>query len=201
MCIYIHIEKDIYVDAYISLYEYNLYEQIIFIIHAYLFICIRAEYGWGDTHKISMYKVLCCMGAKWTLGEHLEWCWFASPSIPIWHMGKGSHNSYGGHCINTTLLQSYFQEKVKVTQSCLTLYNPMTILQVRILQVRILEWVAVPFSKGSSQPRDRTQVFSSAGGFFTSWATNNPFHKDMILILVLEGVFVTFDSCACHISE
>ena len=115
MCIYIHIEKDIYVDAYISLYEYNLYEQIIFIIHAYLFICIRAEYGWGDTHKISMYKVLCCMGAKWTLGEHLEWCWFASPSIPIWHMGKGSHNSYGGHCINPTLLQSYFQEKVKVT--------------------------------------------------------------------------------------
>ena len=70
-----------------------------------------------------------------------------------------------------------------------------------ILQVRILEWVAVPFSKVSSQPRDWTQVFSSAGGFFSSWATNNPSHKDMILILVLEGVFVTFDSCACHVSE
>ena len=40
-----------------------------------------------------------------------------------------------------------------------------------ILQVRILEWVAVRFSKGSSQPMDRTQVFHIAGGFFTNWTT------------------------------
>ena len=39
-----------------------------------------------------------------------------------------------------------------------------------ILQARILEWVAFPFSKGSSQPRDQTQVSCTAGGFFTSWA-------------------------------
>ena len=37
-----------------------------------------------------------------------------------------------------------------------------------ILQARILEWVAFPFS--SSQPRDRTQVSRIAGGFFTNWA-------------------------------
>ena len=36
---------------------------------------------------------------------------------------------------------------------------------------RILEWVAFPFSRGSSQPRDRTQVSHIAGGFFISWAT------------------------------
>ena len=40
-----------------------------------------------------------------------------------------------------------------------------------ILQARILEWVAFPFSRGSSQPRDWTQVSRIAGGFFTSWAT------------------------------
>ena len=40
-----------------------------------------------------------------------------------------------------------------------------------ILQARILEWVAIPFSRGSSQPSDRTQVSRIAGGFFTSWAT------------------------------
>ena len=40
-----------------------------------------------------------------------------------------------------------------------------------ILQARILEWVAFPFSRGSSQPRDRTQVSCITGGFFTSWAT------------------------------
>ena len=40
-----------------------------------------------------------------------------------------------------------------------------------ILQARILGWVAFPFSRGSSQPRDRTQVCHIAGGFSTSWAT------------------------------
>ena len=40
-----------------------------------------------------------------------------------------------------------------------------------ILQVRILEWVAFPFFRGSSQPRDQTQVSHIAGGFFTSWGT------------------------------
>ena len=48
--------------------------------------------------------------------------------------------------------------KVKVTQSCLTLCNPMDYTVHGILQAKILEWVAFPFSKGSSQPRDRTQV-------------------------------------------
>ena len=40
-----------------------------------------------------------------------------------------------------------------------------------ILQARILEWVAFPFSRGSSQPRDRTQVSCIAGGLFTTWVT------------------------------
>ena len=40
-----------------------------------------------------------------------------------------------------------------------------------ILQARILEWVAFPFSRGSSQPRDQTRVSCIAGRFFTSWAT------------------------------
>ena len=40
-----------------------------------------------------------------------------------------------------------------------------------ILQARTLEQVAFPFSRGSSQPRDRTQISRIAGRFFTSWAT------------------------------
>ena len=42
---------------------------------------------------------------------------------------------------------------------------------LEILQARILEWVAFPFSRGSSHPRDKTLVSHIAGGFFTSWAT------------------------------
>ena len=41
-------------------------------------------------------------------------------------------------------------------------------LSMGLLQARILEWIAMPFSKGSSKPRDQTQVSCFAGGFFTS---------------------------------
>ena len=58
--------------------------------------------------------------------------------------------------------------KVKVNQSCLTLCDPMGYTVQGILQARILEWVAIPFSRGSSQPRDRTQVSRTAGRFFAS---------------------------------
>ena len=42
-----------------------------------------------------------------------------------------------------------------------------------ILQARILEWVAISFSRGSSQPRDQTRVSCTAGRFFTDWATRS----------------------------
>ena len=61
--------------------------------------------------------------------------------------------------------------RVKVTQSCLSLCDPMDYTAHGILQARILEWVAFPFSIGSSQPRDQTRVSWLAGRFFTSWAT------------------------------
>ena len=56
--------------------------------------------------------------------------------------------------------------KVKVAQSCPTLCNPMDHRVHGILQARVLEWVAFPFSRGSSQPRNQTQVSRIAGGFF-----------------------------------
>ena len=55
---------------------------------------------------------------------------------------------------------------MKVAQSCLTLCDPMDCHG--ILQAKILEWVALPFSRGSPQPRDQTQVSHIVGGFFTS---------------------------------
>ena len=63
-----------------------------------------------------------------------------------------------------------------VAQSCLTLFDPMDCSLLGssvhgILQARILEWVAIPFSRGSSRSRYRTQVSCIAGRFFTIWAT------------------------------
>ena len=66
---------------------------------------------------------------------------------------------------------SHVDVAVKVAQSCPTLWDPMDYTVHGIFQVRILEWVAFPFSRGSSQPRDQTQISRIAGGFFTSWAT------------------------------
>ena len=47
-----------------------------------------------------------------------------------------------------------------------------------ILRARILQWVAVPFSRGSSQPRDQTQVSLIAGGFYTSLTTREALMKE-----------------------
>ena len=58
--------------------------------------------------------------------------------------------------------------KVKVVQLCPTLCDPMDYTVHGILQARTLEWVAFPFSRGSSQPRDQTQVSHITGRFFTT---------------------------------
>ena len=60
----------------------------------------------------------------------------------------------------------YERVKVKAAQSCLTLCDPTDYTVPGLLQARILEWVAFPFSGGSSQPRDQTQVSRIAGGLF-----------------------------------
>ena len=74
---------------------------------------------------------------------------------------------------------SYMQiwhQHVLSAQSCLTLCDPIDCSLPGssvhgILQARILGWVAIPFSRGSSQPRDRTPLSHIAGRFFTVWAT------------------------------
>ena len=74
------------------------------------------------------------------------------------------------------MVRARSQMKVKVTQSCLTLRDPIHSSppgssRHGILQARILEGVAIPFSRGSSWPRDQTHVPCIASRFFTVWAT------------------------------
>ena len=71
--------------------------------------------------------------------------------------------------------KSLWKVKTLVTWSCPTLCDPMDCCPPNfpvhgILWAKILEWVAIPFSSGSSQPRNRTRVSCIAGGFFTNWA-------------------------------
>ena len=90
-----------------------------------------------------------------------------------------------------THTHTYTMEGVKVTQSCPTLCDPMDYTVHGILQARTLEWVAFPFSKGSSQPRDQTQVSHIVGGFFTSWSLKNTGVDSLSL---LQQIFPTQES-------
>ena len=86
------------------------------------------------------------------IGVKLCTCWVCDPSLT----SKQSKT-----------VQVGMKVKVKVIQSCPNLCDSMDYTVHGILQARILEWVAFLFSKGSSQPRDWTQVSRNAGRFFT----------------------------------
>ena len=108
---------------------------------------------------------------------------------PPFHTPRSPHRAMG-----TELIESHWQSHVcihaQLLQSCLTLWDPMECSPPGssvhgISQARILEWVAMPSSRGSSQPRDRTHISCSsciAGGFFTAkspgkpnWQSQQPF--------------------------
>ena len=74
--------------------------------------------------------------------------------------------------------------KVWKSLSCAWFCDPMDYTVHGILQARILERVASPLSRGSSQPRDQTQVSRTASGFFTSWATREAQKKTGVQVNV-----------------
>ena len=107
------------------------------------------------------------MGKAWMLSPHdseeglatLAQC---SHSVLYWRPESESHPA-----------------AAKSLQSCPNLCNPTDYAVQGILQIRILEWLAFTFSRGSSQPRDWTQVACIAGGFFTSWAIREALAREI----------------------
>ena len=79
--------------------------------------------------------------------------------------------------------------------SCVQLFEtPWTVHG--IFQDRILEWVAFPFSRGSSQPRDQTRVSHLAGRFFTSWATREVQIYTLVFFYNKIQIYVSHTICA-----
>ena len=102
------------------------------------------------------------------------------------------------------------------SQSCPALCDPMDYSPSGssvhgILQARIVEWVAMPSSRGSSQLRDQTQVSCIAGGFFTVWATREALRRlkgsaniplEFYLIFNLhKTIFWKIGTFKCHIQN
>ena len=105
-------------------------------------------------------------------------CWFCTLQLDwiysFYHSGEESYTR--SSILGGVLYKIMFSENRESFASSSPFWRPFHFLflcqiALGILQARILEWVAVPFSRGSSQPRDQNQVSRIAGVFFTSWAT------------------------------
>ena len=99
----------------------------------------------------------------------------------------GAHHFNTKHPYPLIFFPGFLMHACIVIQSCLTLCDPMDCSPPGssvhgILQVRILEWVAMPFSRGPSRPRDRTQVSCIAGEYFTTWAPREAFYSNKVLL-------------------
>ena len=103
------------------------------------------------------------------------------PSSLMLPLGCVTHSAVRFLEMGFLLIHAY----MKVVQSCPTLCDPMDYTVHGILQARILEWVAFPFSGGSFWPRDRTRVSCIVGGFFTIWTT-----REALFTFVLNSAFM-----------
>ena len=133
---------------------------MFFNIYLFIWLCrvLAAAHGIFHLHFSPWYLSL------WLSGSYL---WHVESSSPT---RDQTQSPYLGNAVLATGPPGKWSE-VKVAQSCLTLCDPMDYTVHGILQARILKWVAIPFSRGSSQPRDQTQVSCTAGRFFTRWVT------------------------------
>ena len=142
--------------------------------------CVDLQAGHSNTSTCSMGMV---GGHK--LSRQIPRESHRHPIATTSHLAQNTPQAYSpspclmvqaGRFITTLLSPSMSLVHAQSLQLCLNLFNPMDCSLPasslhEILQARILEWVAMPSCKGSSQPRDRIQVSSIAGGFFTHGAT------------------------------
>ena len=136
--------------------------------------------GKSELKLLQCFRNIVCEG-QWQRG--MSWGWMELSAIEFFIM-KILNTIYPILCLVFREIKKKISNthsmlvKVLVAQLCLTLCNPLDYSPPGssvhgILQARILEWVAILFSSGSSWPRDWTQVSCTAGRFLTIWATKD----------------------------
>ena len=126
-----------------------------------LFVCNKASMETERKHSEKPFDTV-LIPSVWSVGSEYRWVWLDTVGLWWWVA-----------CSMTCALC--------VCVSCLVMSDslwpyglePARSLYPWILQARILEWVAISFSRGSSWPKARTQVSHIAGKFFTVWATRD----------------------------
>ena len=147
---------------------------------------------WGKWHVGIVYRLhqrsLHLKAVWWVIGDSLTGLWKECYLLRNYLVGIRKTNTQNKLMVMTEQVFLSSEERmrlcacIQVTQSCLTLCNPTDFSPPGssvpgILQEGILEWVAMPFSRGSSWPRDRTHIFCSswfAGRFFTAELLGKP---------------------------
>ena len=147
--------------SFLSYGSSSLGPILLYCSHTYyLFTTRDGKYGrWPPLTSPQVFSAY-QRGSSWWLPNNWLCCTWAQKF------------AFGKALFTGRAKNSSFHIKVKVKFCSVMFYfvNPWDVVH-GILQARILEWVACPFSRGSSQPRDRTKVSRTAGRFFTSWAT------------------------------
>ena len=131
-------------------------------------LCNPMDWGaWFATvHRIFQARILECVAISSSRGYSRPRDW-----TPVSHISGRRFTVWATSEAQFSLGSAKLTKwsEVKVTPSCLTLCNAWTVF-LGILQARIPDWVAYPFSSESSQPRKWTRVSFIAGRFFTNWA-------------------------------
>ena len=175
-----------FVEEYVwKVTDQKLSQVTVFLLHHLLPDGSFSVSSWqnGDNN---IWSYLIWVGGRWSHtaqhGESVSWPGIESVSLAV---EAQSPNHWTTKeflffvCLNSEAerTQVVWKEKWgkrKVPQLYPTLCDPTDYTVHGILQARILEWVAFPFSRGSSQLRNRAQVSCIADGFFTNWAIREP---------------------------
>ena len=126
----------------------------------------------------------------WIWKLSLDFC--GNPAVKTLHFhcrGTGSIPLWG-----TKIPKATWHEVKWKSLSWIRLFTTPWTIQSMEFSARILEWVAFPFSRGSSQSRDWTRVSCIAGGFFTSWATSEAQEHWSKRLSLLQEIFPTQES-------
>ena len=145
-----------------------------------MIISIDAEKAFDCVDHNKLWKIRKEMGNPWTISQNSPGLVFLAVPVTS-HLCATSVLSSASYIAAWLMLQNADFFLLPCTYACvlrcvLLFWNPMDCSPPGssvsgILQARILEWVVIPFSRGSSLPKDQSQVSHTAVRFFTIWAT------------------------------
>ena len=156
---------------------WDLFSWPFLVVH-WLRICLPMQGTW--VLSLVQEDCTCCRAARLVWPQLLSPCTLGSTlqqnKPPLWE--APAEQLEGSPCLpkpEKACTQQWRPSRaMKVAQSCPTFCSAMGYTIRGMLQARILEWVAFPFTRGSSQPRDWTQVSHIAGSFLFFFLTRWP---------------------------